>query len=68
MKGIGRITELEKKVDEQQTQNKTLELLSRDLGDDCKWRLTRGVPLVYSSHLVISFCSLYSRFTSCLSL
>ncbi|KAJ0800045.1 hypothetical protein HanPI659440_Chr03g0098431 [Helianthus annuus] len=43
---LARIAELEKIVDEQQTQNKTLELLSLDLGDDCKWLLTRGVPLL----------------------
>ncbi|KAJ0789299.1 hypothetical protein HanPI659440_Chr05g0201961 [Helianthus annuus] len=42
---LARITDLEKTVDEQLTQNKTLELLSQDLGDDYKWLLTPGVPL-----------------------
>ncbi|KAJ0640249.1 hypothetical protein HanLR1_Chr16g0613211 [Helianthus annuus] len=40
------IAELEKTVEEQKAQNKTLELLSQDLGDDCKWLLMRDVPLV----------------------
>ncbi|MFS7937869.1 hypothetical protein Hanom_Chr05g00432831 [Helianthus anomalus] len=43
---LARIAELEKTVDEKQTQNKTLELLSQDYGDDCKWLLTPGVPLL----------------------
>ncbi|MFS7890176.1 hypothetical protein Hanom_Chr00s000007g01615691 [Helianthus anomalus] len=43
---LARIAELEKTVEKQQTQSKTLELLSQDLGDDCKWLLTHGVPLI----------------------
>ncbi|MFS7921313.1 hypothetical protein Hanom_Chr03g00235341 [Helianthus anomalus] len=42
-----RIAELGKTVEEQQAQNKTLELLSQDLGDDCKWLLMCGVPLLF---------------------
>ncbi|KAJ0752386.1 hypothetical protein HanPI659440_Chr09g0323741 [Helianthus annuus] len=40
-----RVVELEKTIEDQQAQNKTLELLAQDLGDDCKWLLTHGVPL-----------------------
>ncbi|KAF5779059.1 hypothetical protein HanRHA438_Chr12g0566351 [Helianthus annuus] len=40
------IAELERVVDDHQNQNKTLELLSQELGNDCKWLLTRGVPLL----------------------
>ncbi|KAF5773840.1 hypothetical protein HanRHA438_Chr13g0603851 [Helianthus annuus] len=43
---LTRIVELENTIDEQQTQTKTLELFSQDLGDDCKWLPTRGVPLI----------------------
>ncbi|MFS7953643.1 hypothetical protein Hanom_Chr07g00621071 [Helianthus anomalus] len=41
-----RIAELVKIVAEQQAQNKTLDLLAQDLGNDCMWLLTRGVPLI----------------------
>ncbi|MFS8018566.1 hypothetical protein Hanom_Chr15g01393511 [Helianthus anomalus] len=41
-----RIVELGKIVKDQQVQNKTLELLSEELGDDCKWLLTRNIPLI----------------------
>ncbi|KAJ0713898.1 hypothetical protein HanPI659440_Chr13g0483541 [Helianthus annuus] len=60
MRKRARIAELEKTVAEQQAQNKTLDLLAQDLGDDCKWLLTRGVPLVRS--LVIFTCLTFFMF------
>ncbi|KAJ0899306.1 hypothetical protein HanRHA438_Chr00c33g0855371 [Helianthus annuus] len=41
-----RIAALEKMVKEQATQNKALEILAEDLGDDCKWLLACGIPLI----------------------
>ncbi|KAJ0440257.1 hypothetical protein HanHA300_Chr16g0634401 [Helianthus annuus] len=37
---------MENTVEEQRSQNKTLEPLAEDLGDDCKWLLTCGIPLI----------------------
>ncbi|MFS7948129.1 hypothetical protein Hanom_Chr06g00556331 [Helianthus anomalus] len=41
-----RIAKLKRTIEEQQAQNKTLKLVSQDLGDDYKWLLTHGVPLI----------------------
>ncbi|KAF5759628.1 hypothetical protein HanRHA438_Chr16g0755521 [Helianthus annuus] len=43
---LARVAELQRIVDGQQNQNKALELLSQELGGDCKWLLTRGMPLL----------------------
>ncbi|KAF5767228.1 hypothetical protein HanXRQr2_Chr14g0621881 [Helianthus annuus] len=40
------IAALENTVEEQTSQNKALELLTEDLGADCKWLLASGIPLV----------------------
>ncbi|MFS7948124.1 hypothetical protein Hanom_Chr06g00556281 [Helianthus anomalus] len=40
------IAKLKRMIEEQQAQNKTLKLMSQDLGDDYKWLLTHGVPLI----------------------
>ncbi|KAM0008162.1 hypothetical protein Hdeb2414_s0120g00802881 [Helianthus debilis subsp. tardiflorus] len=45
------VAALEKTIEEQQAQNKTLELLAWDLGDDCKWLLTRSVPLELAKYM-----------------